>query len=196
VPARLCLPVSADPLTILIGEPLLEEAGEAEQIFLFARAAKIAQENLCVITRARHTDLSFAINGLIRHFDASFEPKGVNLEKLDEMARRVGKLIPRRVHDVLGPSVYEMGGAPGFDPALLPAAALELGARSALVAIGDSPSAFGALLAQGESGARVGLAGETIKAVRKQPETAALFEFALSDLFFDACQKALEQERG
>jgi len=196
VSARLCLPVSSDPLTILVGEPLLEECGEAEQLFLFARSAKIAHEGLCPVVRARFQDLGFTVNALIRHFDPSFEPKGVNLEKLDEMARRIGKLVPRRVHEALGPSVYEMGGSLGFDPALLPGAALELGARSVLVATGDSPAALSALLALGGSGARVGRGEETIKAVRGQQEASALFAFALSDIFFEACQKALDLEKG
>ena len=195
VQARLCLPVSSDPLTLLIGEPLLEETGEAEQIFLFARAAKIAHQSLCPVMRATPLELALAIDALARYFDTSYEPKGVNLEKLDEMARRIGKFIPRRVHETLGQSVYEMKGLPGFDPVLLPEAAQEMGARSALVAIGDSVAALGALLALGESGVRAGRS-ETLAAVSAQPEASALYTFALSDVFFDACQKAQQAEEG
>jgi hypothetical protein len=85
--------------------------------------------------------------------------------------------------------VFEMAGAPEYEPQKLPLAVSELGDRAALLMTGNTPAALSAL-------AR--LAGEGLPAdpharvaqVRRSVESASLVSFAISDAYFDARQRA------
>ena|GEM_PF-939954 len=183
---RVCLPISSQPVAILIGRDLLaSNVDPRERLFLLARAVKIARANLVAAVRAQPADLAIAVAGIMRHYDPHFAPAGVNPAALDDAAKRFGKALNKKVRDELYPNVYEMLGASTFDAMRLGAAASELGDRVALVATGSVPAAVSALLR---------LAGADIpaqdprrtEAVRGVVAARGLIGFAIADAHFEA----------
>ena len=183
---RVCLPISSQPVAILIGRDLLApNVDPRERLFLLARAVKIARANLVAAVRAQPADLAVAVAGIMRHYDPHFAPPGVNPAALDDAAKRFGKALNKKVRDELYPNVYEMLGASTFDAMRLGAAASELGDRVALVATGSVPAAVSALLR---------LAGADIppqdprrtEAVRGVVAARGLIGFAIADAHFEA----------
>jgi tetratricopeptide (TPR) repeat protein len=186
---RICMPVSNDPLTIIVGESLLEQANDAEKQFLFTRAMKLATNNLSVLVRTPVEDLSFAIHALIRHFDHSHDP-GVDLAKLDETAHQLARGIPRKYHEELGHNVFEMKGIPAFNPLSLPAIANEFGSRAALVATGATPAAITALLKIDNISYQIDSPKTMVETINTCPAARSLLSFALSDAFLSAREMA------
>ena len=188
---RLCVPVAESPVTLLVGRDLASLTDEAERAFLFARALAVASAHLTVALRTQPAQLALTLAGLIRSYDPHYAPKGVDAGELDEVAKRVGKAIPRRAREPLGPVTIEMGGAPGFDPVRLGVAAAELGDRVALLALGTTPAALSGLLklagAEVPEGAPV---TRRVKTLRKVGEAWNLLRFAISDAHFDARRRA------
>jgi cellulose synthase operon protein C len=192
--SRFCLPLSAEPLAIVIGEELLAQYTSAEKLFLLARAAKIAADNFAVVVRTHPEDLVIAVRALIRYFDHSFEPKGIDLAVLDEIARRVGKAIPHKYHDELEPSVFEMRGMPDFDPNKLPGLVIELGSRSALLATDSIASSLAALLKTTMVNIEMSTPEQYYQTIRSHPEASSLLDFSISDAFFAARQSLRNPE--
>ena len=63
---RVCIPVSSQPVAILIGRELLApNIDPRERLFLLARAVKIARANLVALVRAQPADLAIAVAGIM-----------------------------------------------------------------------------------------------------------------------------------
>jgi hypothetical protein len=85
------------------------------------------------------------------------------------------------------PLALEMSGSHEFDPSRLGLLASELGDRVAVLATGSVPAGVSALLRlAGVQIPPTAIASAKIEAVRRVPEAAALLDFCISDLFFDA----------
>ncbi|MEM9074246.1 MAG: tetratricopeptide repeat protein, partial [Myxococcota bacterium] len=186
---RACIPVSRDPMTILVGNELLAMSTPAERAFLFASACKIASVNLSVAVRSQPADMYLLLAGLLRAYDPNHSPTGLEARALDDMAKRVFKAIPRRTRDTIGPLAFEMGGSPGFDAAKLGAAARQLGNNAALLALGSIHSALDALTKSG-GGQPSASADARVNTLRQLPDAWALLTFALSDAHFEARRRA------
>ena len=183
-----CLPVSGSPITLVIGSQLAQHTTPEGRIFLFARALKIANDHLALAVRTSPGELALLLGGLLRGYDPDYTPAAeLDSAKLDDMARRVHKAIGRRGRDDLMPLALEMNGTQGYDPLRVGTAAAELGDRVALVATGDTPAAFRALLSlsgmhlHDSDGVQARLA-----ALRQSEEAFALLSFAISDAYFEA----------
>jgi len=183
-----CLPVSGSPITLVIGSQLAQHTTPEGRIFLFARALKIANDHLALAVRTSPGELALLLGGLLRGYDPDYTPAAeLDSAKLDDMARRVHKAIGRRGRDDLMPLALEMNGTQGYDPLRVGTAAAELGDRVALVATGDTPAAFRALLSlsgmhlNDSDGVQARLA-----ALRQSEEAFALLSFAISDAYFEA----------
>ena len=183
---RICMPISSQPVGILIGRDLLApNVDPRERLFLLTRAVKLARANLVAAVRAQPADLALAVSGIMRHYDPHFAPPGVNVAALEEAGKRFGKALNKKVRDELYPHIYEMLGSPSFDALHLGAAAWELGDRIALVATGSVPAAVSALLRL--SSAEIPAADpRRTAAVRKVAAARALIGFAISDSHFEA----------
>lgn len=188
---RACIPIGASPVTLLVGRDVVTGASTEESRFLLLRAAKAAQAGFSVAVRSDPGQLALTLAALIRAYDPAYALPGMDGAQLDELSRRVKKAIPRRARDELGPLLLELAGAQGFDATGLGQAALELGNRFALVALGSFPGALAALLATATAQAPgADRAEERVELARGTPEAWALFEFALSDAHFKARERA------
>ncbi|MBN1655207.1 MAG: hypothetical protein JXA30_15670 [Deltaproteobacteria bacterium] len=192
---RICIPVSNDPLAVLVGESLLEETTEAEKRFLLTRAIKLAVNNLAVLVRTPPDEIVFVVNALIRHFDSEFEPEGMDTARLEETARQIGRFIPRKYHAELSQNVFEIKGMAEFDPRALSRVTTEFGSRAALVATGSSPAALTALLKIDEVAFNQQSPEQMLAAIRRSRDAESLFSFALSDAFLSARQRAFELQQ-
>ncbi|MEM9187659.1 MAG: hypothetical protein AAGF12_00685 [Myxococcota bacterium] len=185
---RVCVPVSGEP-TVLIGSEILQRADEAQRRFLLVRAVKIARSRMSVAVSRQPGPLALALAGLARFYDSNFAPPDFNPRDLDEMARRVGRAVHRRVRDELMPLVIEMVGAQAFDPTRLGFLVSQFGDRAALLATGSAPAGIDALLLL--AGSQLGgTQAAKVAAVRRVPEAAALVEYGISDVHFEARHRA------
>ncbi|MBW2464428.1 MAG: hypothetical protein JRH11_22455, partial [Deltaproteobacteria bacterium] len=187
----ICVPVSASPFVVLVGANIYSSADEREKRFLLARAAKIVRSNLVVAARSQPMDLALTIAGLIRSYDPNYAPPELDQDRLDEVTRRVGRALSRKLRNPLQPLVMEMAGVSGFDATKLGLLACELGDRAALLATGSVPAAVGALMhLAGRSDLPELRTKQRLVAIEGVPEAQDLFDFALSDLHFDARRRA------
>ena len=188
---RLCVAVGDRPATILVGHDLAASTTEAERAVLFTRALGIIHAGLAVVMRSQPEAVLLLVGGLLKSIDPMYAHAQLDPRALDDMAKRIGKNIPRKNRDALVPLAIEMGGAPGFDPSRLGLHAAELGDRLALLALGATPSALSALLALANTRLpEAAGSAERVTATKKVPEAWSLVRFAISDAHFDARHRA------
>jgi tetratricopeptide (TPR) repeat protein len=188
---RVCVPVGHAPFTVLVGSDIYDKANEREKRFLLARAAKMVASHLVVPARSQPRDLALTIAGLIRSYDPMYTAAGFDPAELDGAARRIAKAIGRKLRDPLQPLVIEMAGAKGFDPARLGLMACELGDRAALLSTGALPAAVSALLRlAGRDDISQIPGSQRVDAIRRVTEARDLYEFAMSDMHFEARKRA------
>jgi hypothetical protein len=181
------VPVSDSPPQLLVGKTLLETLTRPEQLFLTARALKIARASMSMTCRVRPDEMGLLIHGLIRSQMPGYIPAGVELAAVEEMGRRVAKHLNRRTLPELLPHLMELMGAPGFDPSQVYAVASTAGNRAGLLVTGSVSSALSALTK---------LAGLPAQAHFDNPlfeqvgEARDLLSFAVSDAHFEARLRA------
>jgi len=188
---RGCHVSETHPWTVTLGDTLVSETSEAEKLFLFTRALKLAASDLRSALRTDTQLFSGAMRGLIRDIDPAYEPAGIDVATMDEWARRLSKAVSRKVLDELASNILEMAGDSSFDPARLAHICDRFGARAALVATGDFRAAVTALLRESNVTLPVGDAAAAQRALAGHPIAGDLFTFALSDACFAAREIAL-----
>ena len=185
-----CMPVSSQPITLVVGKDLLT-ADERERTFLLARALRIARSSLTLALRAQPGELGALLAGLVLNFDPNYQlPPGVDPAAAQDFMKRVARQLPRRAQEEIGPHVFEMAGATEYEPAKLPLAVSELGDRAALLMTGNTPAALSALWKLTGEAALPADARARVAGVKRSPESASLVSFALSDAYFDARTRA------
>ncbi len=191
VAPRICVPVSGNPLTLVVGRALSTSTDAHERAFLFARATKVAIAQLSVAMRTHPGQLALCFAGLAKTYDPMYERADLDRKELEDWARRVGKAIPRKLRDSLGPVAIEVVASSSFDASSLGLAAAELGDRAALLATGSVPAATRALLALADlKPAPDASPIDRVGAMRKVPEAWDLLRFAISDAYFEARRRA------
>jgi tetratricopeptide (TPR) repeat protein len=181
------VPVGEAPIQLLVGKALLDNLTRGEQQFLVARALKIARAQMSVTCRIRPEEMALMLLALVRSQAPGFEPPGVDLANLDEMARRVGRHLSKRAREDLAPHLMELAGSTDFDPSRVYWLASTAGNRAGLLATGSLPSALSAL-AKLSGLAREGRTTATV--VAQIEEARELLGFAISESHFEARQRA------
>lgn len=181
------VPVSDSPAQLLVGQTLLDALTHGEQLFLSARALKIARAQMSLTSRVRPDEMGLLLHGLIRSQMPGYEPAGVELSVVEEMGRRVMKHLSRRSLTELVPHLMELMGAPNFDPGRVYTVASTAGNRAGLLATGSVSHALSALIK---------LAGLQYdrpfdrELLEKVEEARDLLSFALSEAHFEARLRA------
>jgi hypothetical protein len=186
------VPIGDAPVQLLVGRALLDSLSREEQIFLTARALKIARAHMSITCRVRPDEMGLLVHGLIRSQLPNYAPPSLDLAALDELCRRIGKHLSRRSVPELTPPLIELAGISGFDPARIYTVASAAGNRAALLATGSIQAALSALTR---------LAGLPVpstfdRALLAQVDEAHdLLSFALSEAHFEARLRAGADQR-
>jgi tetratricopeptide (TPR) repeat protein len=180
------VPVGDAPVQLLVGRTLLDTLSRGEQMFLVARALKIARAQMSVTCRIRPDEMALMLLSLVRLQAPDFAPQGVDLAALDDMTRRVHKQVSKRARDDLLPHLMELAGTQDFDPTRMYFLASTAGNRAGLLATGSLPSALSALAKL----AGVGKERTTATIVAQVEEARELLSFAISESHFEARQRA------
>jgi tetratricopeptide (TPR) repeat protein len=186
------VPIGDAPVQLLVGKALLETLSREEQIFLTARALKIARAHMSITCRVRPDEMGLLVHGLIRSQLPNYAPAGLDLTSLDELSRRIGRHLSRRNLPELVPPLMELAGIAGFDPARIYTVASTAGNRAALLATGSIRAALSALTKL------AGLPAPPLfdKSVLDQVDEARdLLSFSLSEAHFEARLRAGADQR-
>ncbi|MBI2898321.1 MAG: hypothetical protein HYY06_32525 [Deltaproteobacteria bacterium] len=182
VGAAVVLPGS--PPALVLGRDLFGATDDGERAFLLARALKLVQAHLAVPLLVDPAELGLMLAAVVKQFDTSFAPPGIDAPALDERAQKLTKLIPRKIRDPLMPFALECAGARALDPAAIQAGAIELADRAGLVVSGSIAASLGALRKLAGDFASVTTVGELEEHSVRQPTVTRLLEFAVSDAYF------------
>jgi cellulose synthase operon protein C len=186
------VPIGDAPVQLLVGRTLLENLSRDEQVFLTARALKIARAHMSITCRVRPDEMGLLVHGLIRSQLPNYAPSGLDLAALDELSRRIGKHLSRRNLPELTPSLIELAGISGFEPARIYTVASAAGNRAGLLATGSIRAALSALTR---------LAGLPVPdafdrgVLAQVDEARELLNFALSEAHFEARLRAGADQR-
>lgn len=171
-----CLPVYRAPATVLLAADLGNDAAGRAAV---ARAMTLMALSLSLPLRMTQDEFSLCLAALFRQFEPMYKGN-VDPARLDELARRMTRALPRDLHAETAPFAYEALNRGALDAEAIHAGALEFGDRVTLLASGDLEGAL-ALLGGGRVAA---------KAVAEVPVAGRLVRVALSDRFLDARQIA------
>lgn len=186
---RVCLPFGSQHAAVLLGREIMN-VPEAERQFLLARSLFIAKAGLAGVLRATPQEVSAMLAYVAQQFDPAYQPIGLDPGQVQEQGRKLAKHAPRRVIEEAGAVVYEMVGAPEYDPTKLAMAASEMGDRIGLLATGSVPAALNALLKlAGETNAGSDVAAR-VASTKRSPEAHSLIAFAISEAHFEARKRA------
>jgi tetratricopeptide (TPR) repeat protein len=181
------VPIQDSPAQILVGQRLLESLTRKEQIFLTARALKIARAHMSLTCRVRPEEMGLLLHGMIRSQFPGYVPEGVDLAAIEDMSRRLSKHLSKRVLPELTPHLMELMGAMDFDPARVYAVASTAGNRAGLLATGSAAAAFTAL---GKLAGLKPVAGADRELLDQVEEARDLLSFAISEAHFEARLRA------
>jgi hypothetical protein len=133
--------------------------------------------SLALVVRLSPADLTLLVTALARQFEPMFVTPGVDMARLDDLARRITRGLPRARHAEMSPHGFAVAAAKGTDGEVLAAGALELANRVGLLASGDVLGAVQALTPQGT---------EPKAALTSVPMLGRLIRVALSERFAEA----------
>jgi len=171
-----CLPVYRAPATVLLAADAADDAAGRAAV---ARAMTLMALSLSLPLRMTQEDFSLTLAALFRQFEPMYRGN-VDPARLDDLARRMTRTMPRDLHAEAAPFAYEALNRGSLDAEAIHAGALEFGDRVALLASGDLPGAL-ALLGGGRP---------VVRAVTEVPVAGRLVRVAVSDRFLDARQIA------
>ncbi|MEO6955090.1 MAG: hypothetical protein ABI321_25040 [Polyangia bacterium] len=146
-----------DPLSLCIGQGLLDGAHELELRFLFARYFKLAQLGLAVPLRLDPQALAALVAGVVRQFVPDFQPAGIDATLISAEAARITKLLPKKLLGELHAFALECA-TPSFDLLAISAGLAAAADRAGLLACGAPGPALTMLERMGAADAARALA--------------------------------------
>jgi tetratricopeptide (TPR) repeat protein len=96
-----------DPLSVVIGNRVIEGAHEQELRFLLGRCFKMIQSHMALPMRLTPDDLGLLVGGIVRQFVPDFVPQGFDEAQVVAEAGRMARIIPKKMHSELLPFALE-----------------------------------------------------------------------------------------
>ncbi|HEX6836124.1 MAG TPA: tetratricopeptide repeat protein, partial [Polyangia bacterium] len=96
-----------DPLSVVIGNKVVEGAHELELRFLLGRCFKMIQSHMALPMRLTPEDLGLLVGGIVRQFVPDFVPAGFEEAQVVAEAGRMARVIPKKMHGELLPFALE-----------------------------------------------------------------------------------------
>jgi hypothetical protein len=160
------------PISIVLGKTLAQADKPLEIRFWAARCLKLASAHLAGPLQLGEERFGVLLVGILRQFQPTFCPDGVNEEDASGEQQRLRRLIPSSMLQELGPYALSLA-TPDFDHREIWAAIRDAGNRAGLLACGSAEAAVTAL-------SRAGGYGD-VHAAMQADEIARLIRFAVSE---------------
>jgi hypothetical protein len=142
------LPVGRHPAAVMIPVDLQDTpAGR----FAVARAMTIVALSLPLFVRLAPANVTLLMGALARQFDPMFSLDGLDMAKIDDLARRITRVLPRPRHGEMAPHAFGVIERRAIDGDALAAGTIELANRIAVLAGGDVGGTVAGLLPAGAS---------------------------------------------
>jgi hypothetical protein len=152
-----------EPIAIVVGAKLVEQAHEAEVLFHVGGVLRMLRSHMAVPLRMSADELGILVGALVRQFVPDYVPNGFDEGAIVLEAGRLARVIPRKLHQELLPFALECADA-SLDLRSLAAAIGYTTQRAGVLAAGSIARAYAAVLKRGDD-----------KAVRE------LMRFGISD---------------
>lgn len=178
-----CLPVYRTPATVVVPRDAVDDAAGRAAV---ARAMTLMALSLSLPLRLPAQDFALSLAAIFRQFEPMYRGN-VDAARLDDLARKLTRDLPRAVHAEAAPFAYEALNRGSLDADAIHAGALELGDRVALLASGDLPAAL-RLLGPGDA--------PLTQVIQDVAPAGRLVRVAISDRFVEARRIALGETPG
>jgi tetratricopeptide (TPR) repeat protein len=184
--APLCLPLSAAPFAVCVGDNWLDHASDAERQFGMLRAAVIAKLQLSLLVRSTPEQFGLVLNALWQAADPAHT--AAVLDAVEQA--RMAEAIRSRLSEAEQQRALELIGAlsqhEDKSPRRLVTAAYDYGSRVALCVTGDMGAAVNCLLRlRGLSPSGLTLE-DKLELCRTEPALRGMLSFAISELYAEA----------
>lgn len=182
-----CVPVSAHPPSLVLGQALATSTRADVRRFLVHRALKILETNAAALSRTAPIDLWPLLAGYLKAFSPTWTPQGIDLGKLTDFHGRMMRVMPESFDPQLGLLAAEVIGNIGNRASTLNTAINGWGNRAGLLAIGDLNVAIaGIAWAGGHTSAPPANGKERVTWIGRNAEARELIVFSVSDSYSDA----------
>ena len=183
-----CVPVSAHPPVLLLGQNLVASEREDVRAFLVHRALKILQSNTAAISRTAPIDLWPLLAAYLKVHNPSWAPQGVDAGKLTDFYGKLTRANASRPTDPqVALLVQEVIGSIGNRASTLNTVINGWGNRAGLLAMGDLNVAItGIAWAGGHANAPPAAGKDRMTWIGRNAEARELVVFSVSDAYADA----------
>jgi cellulose synthase operon protein C len=182
-----CMPVSSNPPTLVYGAALVAEPNEAIRNFLTLRALKILQGNVAAFSRTAPIDLWPMTAAFLQVFAPTWNPQGVDANKLRDFKGRIQKHLAQGLGPELGALALEIAGSIGNRASTLQSSANAWGDRCALLATGDATGALEAIAwASGQPAGAPAQSPDRMRWIGRNAEARDVMVWTVSDAYSEA----------
>jgi hypothetical protein len=168
------LPVGRHPAAVMIPVDLGDTPAAR---FAVGRAMTIIALSLPLFVRLAPANVTLLMGALARQFDPMFILEGVDMAKVDDLARRITRVLPRPRHAEMAPHAFALIERRAMEGEALAAGTVELANRIAVLAGGDVGGAVAGLVAAGANLA---------EQLRVPTPAGRIVRVVLSDRFLEA----------
>lgn len=168
------LPVGRHPAAVMIPVDLGDTPAAR---FAVGRAMTIVALSLPLFVRLAAPNVTLLMAALARQFDPMFTFDGVDMAKVDDLARRITRVLPRPRHAEMAPHAFALIERRALEGEALAAGTVELANRIAVLAGGDVGGAVAGLLPAGANLA---------EQLRAPTQVGRIVRVVLSDRFLEA----------
>jgi tetratricopeptide (TPR) repeat protein len=140
-----------EPVSVVIGQRLVEGAGELEQRFLLGRALKMLQTHMALPMRLSSEELALLVGAIVRQFVPDFVPRGLDERRIVAEAQRMSKVIPKKMHGELLPFALECASS-ALDLTQIAPALVDAANRAGVLCCGAIGPALTAIKRIGDEG--------------------------------------------
>ena len=184
---QVCIPVSAYPPAVVLGQALVASPREDVRGFLVHRALKTLQTNASALSRTAPIDLWPLLAAYLKALNPNWSPQGVDQAKLTEFYGRIARGMQGPPDPQVGALASEVIGTLGNRASTLNTVINGWGNRAALLATGDLNIAMvGIAWSGGHAAGPPGAGKDRVTWIGRNAEARELVVFSVSDAYADA----------
>jgi len=140
------LPVGRHPAAVMLPVDMRDTPASR---FAVGRAMTIVALSLALFVRLAPGNVTLLMGALARQFDPMFTLDGVDMAKVDDLARRITRVLPRPKHAEMAPHAFAVIERRALEGEALAVGTVELANRIAVLAGGDIAGAVAGLVSTG-----------------------------------------------